>query len=192
MSNQVVYRLQHAGRVAILKDAVVSWGRWHAAPYNRIRAGAPGLRIQAARRGLARERARSVMKRALIPAVSVLILGLVLIGCGKPVGAQKTPSSGCNGTVQMAASSFVQSSCTVKAGTSVNFVDPQGTGGFHLLCLGAHQQCVSNPDGPAELNVSGGVTFNQGDSHSYVFAKPGTYTVTCTVHPAMDITITVQ
>jgi plastocyanin len=133
------------------------------------------------------------MKKALIPAVSVLILGLVLIGCGKVPGtAHNTSSSGCNGTVQMASSSFVQSTCTVHAGASVNFVDPQGTGGYHLLCLGAHQQCTSNPDGPAELNVSGGVVFNQGDSHSYVFAKPGTYTVTCTVHPGMDVNITVQ
>lgn len=132
------------------------------------------------------------MKKALIPAVSVLILGLVLIGCGKVPGtAQKTPS-GCSGTVQMASSSFAQTTCTVTAGTSVSFVDPQGTGNLHILCLGAHQQCISNPDGPAALNVSGGVTFNPGDSHSYLFTKPGTYSVTCTIHPQMDVTITVH
>jgi plastocyanin len=92
----------------------------------------------------------------------------------------------------MGSVTFTTTALTVSAGTSVKFDNPTNGGGFHILCLGKDQKCAANPDGPAELNASGGVTFNQGDSKSYVFAKAGTYTVTCTVHPNMNVTITVQ
>jgi plastocyanin len=146
-----------------------------------------------ARSTSARERAMSGMKKLLFPGAVALLLALVLVACGKPAGSQGTTTpTGCNGKVEMATATFVQSSCTVKAGDPVQFVDPTGTGNLHILCLGDHQQCKANADGPAELNVSGGVQFNAGDTKSFTFAKAGTYIVTCTIHPGMDITITVQ
>jgi plastocyanin len=133
------------------------------------------------------------MQKLLYPIVGILIVGFVLAACGKPVGAGSTTAAACTGQVEMATSTFVQSSCTVKAGDAVKFVDPSGTGNLHILCFGQHQQCTPNPDGPAELNVSGGVTFNAGDPpKSFTFTKPGTYHVTCTIHPAMDMVVTVQ
>jgi plastocyanin len=135
------------------------------------------------------------MKKLLFPIVAVFILGFVLVGCGKVVGGhQPTASTACtNGEVEMASVTFVQTTCTIKAGDAVKFVDPSGTGNFHLLCFGRDQQCTPNADGPTELNASGGVSFNAGDApKSYTFTKPGTYEVTCTVHPNMNVTITVQ
>ena len=135
------------------------------------------------------------MKKLLIPVAAVFVVGFVLVGCGKVVGAHTTgPAAACtNGEVDMASVTFVQTTCTIKAGDAVKFVDPAGTGNFHLLCFGNNQQCTPNPDGPTGLNASGGVTFNAGDApKSYAFTKPGTYEVTCTVHPHMNVTITVQ
>ena len=136
------------------------------------------------------------MKKLLLPVAALMVLGFIVAGCGKPIGTSgtTTSSSGCtNGRIEMASVSFVQSSCTIKAGGQVTFVDPTGTGGFHILCLGDNQTCAANANGPADLNTSGGVTFNAGDpSKSYTFATAGTYIVTCTVHPNMNVTITVQ
>jgi plastocyanin len=93
----------------------------------------------------------------------------------------------------MASATFVQQTCTIKAGDQVTFVDPSGTGNYHLLCFGKDQACVSNAAGPAALNTSSGVTFNAGDPpKSFTFATAGTYEVTCTVHSNMNVTITVQ
>ena len=131
------------------------------------------------------------MKKLIFPLALIALLALV--GCGKTPPTGNNPGGGGNSNeVDMASSTFVQSAITVKAGTAVKFNDPQATGGFHILCLGTNQACKTDANGPSELNVSGGVTFNQGDSKSYVFQNPGTYTVTCTVHPNMDVKITVQ
>ena len=130
------------------------------------------------------------MKKALaIPGIVALALAFMLAGCGKTTAPTST---GGGNTVTMGATTFTQTSLTVKAGTAVKFDDPAAGGAYHILCFGTGQKCVANPDGPAELNTSGGVTFNAGDSKTYTFDKPGTYTVTCTVHPNMDVTITVQ
>jgi plastocyanin len=129
------------------------------------------------------------MKKALaIPGIVALALAFMLAGCGKT-----TPSTtAAPNTVTMASVTFATTSLTVKAGDSVKFDDPTGSGSYHVLCFGKNEKCAANADGPAELNASGGVVFNQGDTKSYTFAKAGTYEITCTVHPNMDVTITVQ
>jgi plastocyanin len=138
------------------------------------------------------------MKKLIAAAASLALLAFVIAGCGKPIGTQtgatSVASTGCTGgKIEMGSVNFVQQTCTIKAGSQVTFVDPASTGGYHVLCLGKDQNCVSNANGPAALNTSGGVVFNQGDPpKSYTFATAGTYTVTCTVHTNMNVTITVQ
>lgn len=133
------------------------------------------------------------MKKFIIPVVSVLVLAFVVAGCGKSTAGTSTGGGGGACTkIEMAATTFVQSTCTIKAGDSLQFVDPTSTGGYHILCFGKDQTCTANADGPAELNTAGGVTFNGGDTKSYTFTKAGTYEVTCTIHPDMNVTITVQ
>ena len=137
------------------------------------------------------------MKKILVPAVMIALLALV--ACGKSEGGGPTPTATGGGTgsggnvVEMSSVTFVQSSISIKAGGSVTFKDPQSTGGYHILCLGDNQTCKSNPQGPADLNNPSGITFNAGDpDKSIVFAHPGTYVVTCTIHPNMDVTINVS
>lgn len=88
---------------------------------------------------------------------------------------------------------FVQKSVTIKAGQQVKFVDPAGTGAFHVLCFGNDQVCTPNPNGPAVFNGTRAVPINAGDPPMLVtISNPGTYEVTCTVHVMMNVTITVQ
>lgn len=137
------------------------------------------------------------MKKLAIPAILIALLALGACGKSEGGGPTATATSGGGGgggsVVDMAATTFVQSSVSVKAGQAVTFKDPQGTGGYHILCLGKDQTCKSDAQGPSELNASSGITFQAGDpDKSIVFPNAGTFTVTCTIHPNMNVTVTVS
>lgn len=114
----------------------------------------------------------------------LLILTVLAAGCGKPAA---TTSSGGN-SVAMDASNFAIHSITVKAGQSVVFDDSGG--GYHIICLGTDQVCDQTAQGPSEL-MGQGFTINAPQTKNVVFATAGTYKVTCTVHPDMNLTVTV-
>lgn len=137
------------------------------------------------------------MKKFVLPAVMIALLALVACGKSEGGGPTATTSTGSGGgggnVVEMAGANFVQQSVSVHAGQAVIFRDPQATGAYHILCLGLDQSCKSNPQGPSELNTSSGITFNAGDpDKSIIFPNTGTFTVTCTIHPSMLLTVTVQ
>ena len=130
------------------------------------------------------------MKRlafAFIPAL--FVLALIVGACGKQVGnSSSTPP----GTVTMDATNFVVHAITVKAGDTVHFVDPAGNGGTHVICLGKDESCNASATGPAALKAPG-FTINAGNpTKDIVFDTAGTYDITCTVHPDMNVTVTVQ
>lgn len=104
--------------------------------------------------------------------------------------------AGCGGTasneVDMGVAAFKQDSVTVNAGQAVHFADSATGGGVHVLCIGQGLDCVPEPGAPAELNSGDGITFNPGDTRDIVFPDRGTYTVICTIHPGMAVTIIVQ
>jgi plastocyanin len=107
------------------------------------------------------------------------MLALLLVGCG-----------GAANEVDMGVAAFQQSSMSIKAGQAVHFVDP-ASGGTHVLCVGQNLQCIPQAGAPAALNTSQGLTFNTGDIHDIVFPTTGTYNVICTIHPGMQIVVTV-
>ena len=118
----------------------------------------------------------------LIPAV------LGLAACGQPNGgAQPSPAPN---EVDMGAYSFVQTSVTISTGQSVHFVDQQ-SGTMHILCIGKDGHCDGRTTGLGDLSGHG-FTIQPGQSRDVVFDTTGTYTVTCTIHPNMNVTITVQ
>ncbi len=113
----------------------------------------------------------------------VVLAALTLAACGS--GGGSAPN-----TVTMGATTFVTSSLTVKSGTSVTFNDPKDSGGTHNIVPGTNGTFTAEPGVPAAFTATG-IMFNAGDSQSFVFATPGTYTFTCTIHPTMLVTITV-
>jgi plastocyanin len=113
-----------------------------------------------------------------------LVLLLTLAACG-----QRT--TGPN-EVSMVAADFSTTSITVKVGQAVHFTDPAGTGATHTICLGTDGTCDSGARGPHALQ-SPGFTMNSGDpAKDVAFDTPGTYKVTCSIHPSMNLTVTVQ
>jgi plastocyanin len=132
------------------------------------------------------------MKKAAlgIPAL-LLIMALFLFGCGKIPGVHTTGPSVPATTVQLAATSFVQSTRSIKAGDTLTFSDTAGGGGLHIICMGKDQICDKATTGPAEL-MDPGFTINPGETKTVVFPTAGTYQITCTIHPSMNLLVTVS
>jgi plastocyanin len=145
------------------------------------------------------ERALFPMKKVAIASIPLLlILALAIAGCGKQVGGGNTSggNTGPANTIGMDSQNFslgsgVQKELTVKAGTPVTFDDSITGGGYHIICVGKQPSCDASGDGPAEL-YGKGVTFQNGDKKDFTFTKAGTYTIICTVHSNMVLTLTVQ
>ncbi len=118
---------------------------------------------------------------------------LVLAACGTTVettpaddgGAEATPSATAEvdggetgNTVSLAGNQFSPSSLTVPAGTTVIFTDTA----THTVTEGTNGQAADDPivdeTGGADIEVT--------------FDEPGTYSITCKVHPEMNMSITVE
>ena len=121
---------------------------------------------------------------SLVLALLLLTLMLGLAACGQ--------SSMAPNEVSMSAGDFSATSVTINAGQTVHFTDPAGIGGPHTICLGANGACDAQANGPLAL-TGDGFTMNPGDpAKDVTFDTPGTYKVTCSIHPAMNLTVTVQ
>lgn len=111
---------------------------------------------------------------------------LGLAGCGTSSGG-----GGGSNEVDFGPSSFTQTSVTIQAGQAVHFVDSASSGGTHNLCIGSSGQCDTSGKGPAALH-NPGMMISPGDTKDVTFDTAGTFTVTCTIHPSMLLTVTVQ
>ena len=124
-----------------------------------------------------------------------LSIGIALVWlCSLALGACGTSSSQRpSNEVDMGVAEFQESSITVQAGQSVQFVDPANGGGVHVICIGKDSMCVPQAGAPAQLNVSTGIQVSPGDPPINVtFSTKGTYVVVCTIHPGMAVTIHVN
>jgi plastocyanin len=101
-----------------------------------------------------------------------------------------TSSAGGAATIKMGSVNFTVGNATVKAGEAVMFVDPT-SGGIHHLVTGSHGTFSAEAGAPSQFATADGISFSPGDSISIVFPAAGTYTITCTIHPLMEATITV-
>jgi plastocyanin len=131
-------------------------------------------------------------KAALCVPALLLVVGISLLGCGKQPGVPTTirPSIP-NTTVQMDPTNFVQTTRSIKAGQSLLFDDTVSGGGLHIICLGKDQTCDKTATGPSEL-MGDGFTISPGSTKSVTFPTAGTYDITCSVHPNMNLVVTVS
>lgn len=97
---------------------------------------------------------------------------------------QAEPSAGASGATAMVeiANSDFGADLTIPAGTTVMFMNDDSF---------AHT-ATNGTDGDAATDSLFDLQLAAGASDSYTFAEPGTYPVTCTIHPAMNMTITVE
>ena len=121
--------------------------------------------------------------------LAILILVLLLAACSSG-GASSAPAadgggaatddggSGGGETVSLAGFAFSPSELTIPAGTTVTFTDTAN----HTVTEGTDGEAVDDPivdeDGGSDIEVT--------------FDEPGTYNITCKIHPDMNMTITVE
>jgi plastocyanin len=152
------------------------------------RTGGEEMRDECAAPKQNHERNYSLMRKfAALALPLLLVLAFGVAGCGSGASSSTPP-----GTVRLDAADFAQHSATINAGQAVTFVNP-ATGTIHILCVGKDMNCNSSiSGGPA--NMSGGqkLEIDPGQTKSDTFPNKGTFTITCTVHPTMNLTVTVQ
>ncbi len=85
---------------------------------------------------------------------------------------------------------FAVTCANIKAGDTISFVDPSSAA-IHILCIGKNQSC-SGAAGPDALASKNPLTIQQGETKTVTFPTAGTFDVTCTVHPNMNLTVTVS
>lgn len=140
-------------------------------------------------------------KLALTLAPLALVLSLALAACGHPAADGGPGANNNNGNgggacvtaqkVDMSQTDFVQHCVNAKVNQPFTFNDPSATGNVHIICTGQNGACQANADAPSEL-AAPGFTIQPGQTKVVTFTKPGTYHIACTVHPSMNLTLTVS
>jgi plastocyanin len=137
--------------------------------------------------------------RMLIAAALFAFVGTLSLAACAGSGSTRTPRAettrsaspvAARVTVMLGPSAFLVASVTISAGQAVSFADPAENGGTHKLCLGAHGQCDPTAQDPTEL-LYPGLSLTPGTTQLVAFPHAGRYQVTCTIHPSMQLTISV-
>lgn len=132
------------------------------------------------------------MKKLVFLAIPLFLLVAVgLTGCATNGGGGGNGGSYAAPDVTMNQMDFDHASLTIPAGTTVKFINP-ASAAMHILCVGEDAKCDESAAGPAELTGGKTVQTSPGETKSVIFDKPGVYRIACTLHPMMNLTITVQ
>lgn len=119
-------------------------------------------------------------------AIVVIIMSMLLTACSgntgtTPTSGSPTVSSSNAVTVNMKNIQFVPADITIKAGTTVTWVNQDSF---------AHTVVSGTRDNPTTLFASGDI--QAGQIFSYTFTTPGVYPYHCTPHQGMDGQVTVE
>ncbi len=114
--------------------------------------------------------------RALLRLLPILLLlGIVMMGCGKASTGNANSggsSNSASNTVYLDTSNFTQHSITVTVNQPVHFSDTTDGGGLHILCVGTGNggmnTCQKSGNAPARL-LDKGTTFNAGETRDFIF-----------------------
>ena len=96
--------------------------------------------------------------------------------------AEESEEAAAEERVRIDGSVFEPAQLTIAAGTEVTFLNADGFG--HTVTEGTGGQAVEDPIVDEEIAQNGSV--------SVTFDEPGTYDITCRIHPSMQMTIVVE
>ena len=134
--------------------------------------------------------------RRPIRAIAALIVlaGLSLAGCSSSASSSTSPGGSGSGATVISLKSlmFMPHNTTVKAGTKITWRNDEPithtvtSGKVSGLNKSTGLRTGQQPDGRFNKTLKG-----NGDTFSYTFTKPGTYTYYCNIHFGMSADITV-
>jgi plastocyanin len=131
-----------------------------------------------------------IVNKRHLAALLVPLLALPLSACSGSSKASDA-AAGSGVTVHLKLLQFTPSTLTVPPGTKVRFVNDEVI--THTVTTGSYVlgdnsfRSSEKPDGKLNTKLDG-----KGDSTSYTFAVPGTYTYFCSIHKAMQGQIVVR
>jgi plastocyanin len=121
----------------------------------------------------------------------VMIIALALTWLISCDSISTTVTSNNPNTVKMEGGTFNISSITISKGSTITFLDDPNNGALHILVVGQDGQ-QNSEQGATDF---GGLSGQRVDIGSTWTTPPwntaGTYHVTCTVHPLMNLTVKV-
>jgi plastocyanin len=117
-------------------------------------------------------------------AIGLLAALTGLAGCG---GEERTPP---RDAIVMTSNSFEPATRTVEQGGTITLFN-QTRGALHILVNGDRGATRSEPGAPSFGGASGHRSERGEVWTTPVWSTPGTFHVTCTIHPAMNLTVTV-
>jgi plastocyanin len=117
----------------------------------------------------------------------VVAVGL-LTGCGVSSGGGPPASPD---AIRMDHLAFAPSTRIIPAGTRLEFLNT-GSRALHVLVTGRDAQPRSQAGAPFFGGASGHRSEVGERWLTPTWTTPGTYTVTCTLHPSMNLTVTVE
>lgn len=128
------------------------------------------------------------MKKSVLFITFAVILTLV-VACG---GTSSSIGSNNPNTVKLEGQTFATSSITISKGSTIAFLDDPNNGALHILVVGQNGQAESEQGAPD----FGGIAGQRVDIGDIWTTPPwntaGIYHVACTVHPMMNLTVTVK
>lgn len=112
---------------------------------------------------------------------------LTIAACGSvPAAHSNNPN-----TVTMGAADFQPAMISIKKGSTITFVDDSNNGALHILVIGRNGNQDTERGAP-DFGGAAGHRTNIGDIWTTgAWTVDGIFHVTCTIHPAMNLTITV-
>jgi len=125
------------------------------------------------------------MRTPLLPLLLLLATGLSACGAQAAAGPRSADS------ISMDQLSFKPAARTIPAGATLEFVN-DGSRAMHILVLGEDAKPRAQAGAPSFGGASG-YRSEVGDTwQTPAWTTPGTYTVTCTLHPSMNLAVTVR
>ena len=115
------------------------------------------------------------------------LLGSLAVACGTTQQAPLSPNQ-----VKMVGGTFTISKIAIHKGDTITFVDDSGNGALHILVTGQNAQQDTENGAPDFGGVSG-TRVDVGQNWTTApWNTAGAFHVTCTVHAAMNLTVTVS
>jgi plastocyanin len=125
------------------------------------------------------------MKTFLLPLLALVIGGAALSACG-PIGAANCTPAGSSGGTAIATVNVVADSQTIAAYQPSPVAVPAGQSVTWTWQDQGNQHSVTADNGSFESCLHGA-----GFTYTTIFAKAGTYTYHCSIHPGMKGSVTV-
>jgi plastocyanin len=126
-----------------------------------------------------------------LTALTALALALAASGCGSgdTGSAGPTGTSDSGNTIFLTGDNFVQHSIHIAPGATLRFDDTGGVA--HQICVGEDMRCEPNARAPQALQGAG-FGIKPPEIKPVLFTNPGVYHLTCTIHPNMNLVVTVS